>query len=386
VNSVVKTKLHTDQEQREALLSAMLLFSEVCNRVSVLAFEKGKLKNKTRLQKAVYHQVKEEIPEAGSQIIIRSISKVATSYQVSTPAQERANKRREKKGLKLIEFKPNFFKATSSIDYDLRMMSFLPNGRISLWTPEGRIQIEYTVPRYFQQRLADGKPAMAQLILKNGTFWLHLSVKEQCEELKAPSDFLGVDQGQVYIASDSDGKQYEGATLKKKSERYKERRESLRQSIDEKKTRSKERAWNKFSKKESRFRADVNHRISKEIVQKAKNSNSCIVLENLQDFFHDIRVRRENRFQRRSWGFAQLLSFIQYKAERHGVEVRLVNPAYTSQECSACGNIDSKSRKDQATFVCTKCRHSENADINAAKVIRNRGICQLSHSSAANAA
>ena len=362
MNSIVKVKLYTEQEQREALLNTMLLFSKVCNRVSQLSFEQGKIKNKTKLQQAVYHQVKAEIPEVASQVIIRAISKVATSYQVSVPSQKKANERRKRNGWKPIEEKPNFFKSTSAVDF------------------------EYNVPLYFRKRLAEGKPAMAQLVLHGNSFWLHLVVEEKTEEPKAPSDFLGIDQGMVFLASDSDGKQYEGATLKNKSENYRKRRESLRSSLDKKKTRSKKRAWKRLSRKESRFRADVNHRISKEIVCKAKSSNSCVVLENLQDFFDDVRVKRENRFHRRSWAFAQLLLFIQYKATREGVEVRLINPAYTSQECSACGNIDSKNRKDQSTFVCRKCGHSQNADFNAAKVIRNRGICQLSHSSAAYAA
>lgn len=48
-----------------------------------------------------------------------------------------------------------------------------------------------------------------------------------------------------------------------------------------------------------------------------------------------------------------------------------VNPAYTSQTCSVCGNIDKKSRNHRM-FLCTNCHHSDNADINAAKNIKNR--------------
>ena len=48
-----------------------------------------------------------------------------------------------------------------------------------------------------------------------------------------------------------------------------------------------------------------------------------------------------------------------------------VNPAYTSQTCSVCGNIDKKSRNHRM-FLCTKCHHTDDADINAAKNIKNR--------------
>jgi transposase len=49
--------------------------------------------------------------------------------------------------------------------------------------------------------------------------------------------------------------------------------------------------------------------------------------------------------------------------------VEEVNPAFSSQRCSACGHVDAKSRESQARFVCTACRFSCNADVNAARNI-----------------
>ena len=42
---------------------------------------------------------------------------------------------------------------------------------------------------------------------------------------------------------------------------------------------------------------------------------------------------------------------------------------FTSQTCSSCGAVDAKSRRNQATFVCTSYGRKENADINAASNI-----------------
>ena len=58
---------------------------------------------------------------------------------------------------------------------------------------------------------------------------------------------------------------------------------------------------------------------------------------------------------------------IQQKAERYGRELRLVNPAFTSQRCSCCGHTEKANRKTQAEFKCLSCGHAENADVNAAK-------------------
>ena len=49
--------------------------------------------------------------------------------------------------------------------------------------------------------------------------------------------------------------------------------------------------------------------------------------------------------------------------------VEKIQPAFTSQRCSACGHVDRKSRESQAHFRCTACGYAGNADVNAAKNI-----------------
>jgi putative transposase len=46
--------------------------------------------------------------------------------------------------------------------------------------------------------------------------------------------------------------------------------------------------------------------------------------------------------------------------------VEKVKPHYTSQRCSACGQVDRDSRESQAVFRCTACGYAHNADVNAA--------------------
>jgi putative transposase len=49
--------------------------------------------------------------------------------------------------------------------------------------------------------------------------------------------------------------------------------------------------------------------------------------------------------------------------------VEKISPAFTSQRCSACGQVDGKSRESQAVFRCTACGFACNADVNAARNI-----------------
>lgn len=65
-------------------------------------------------------------------------------------------------------------------------------------------------------------------------------------------------------------------------------------------------------------------------------------------------------------GWGALEAFLAYKLEERGGALVKVNPAYTSQECSACRTVDARSRKNQAQFECVQCGFSINADHNAA--------------------
>ena len=59
------------------------------------------------------------------------------------------------------------------------------------------------------------------------------------------------------------------------------------------------------------------------------------------------------------WGTLELC--LNYK-----MEVRKVNPAYTSQTCHQCGHVAKANRPSQSEFKCLSCGHSDDADINAA--------------------
>ena len=67
---------------------------------------------------------------------------------------------------------------------------------------------------------------------------------------------------------------------------------------------------------------------------------------------------------RSGWGL--LVRRLDQKAPKR---VERINPAFTSQRCSACGHIAAESRKSQALFACVACNFVLNADVNAARNI-----------------
>ena len=52
----------------------------------------------------------------------------------------------------------------------------------------------------------------------------------------------------------------------------------------------------------------------------------------------------------------------------------LILKALSAQECADCSHIHPDNRKSQELFICESCGHTDNADQNAAKVIKNRAI------------
>lgn len=66
----------------------------------------------------------------------------------------------------------------------------------------------------------------------------------------------------------------------------------------------------------------------------------------------------------KGWGF-----FAQRLEQKALGRVEYVPAAYTSQRCSVCGHVAAENRESQAVFRCVACRHTDNADLNAAKNI-----------------
>jgi transposase len=67
---------------------------------------------------------------------------------------------------------------------------------------------------------------------------------------------------------------------------------------------------------------------------------------------------------RSGWG-----ALVRRLEEKAPGRVEKIRPAFTSQRCSACGQVDPKSRESQACFRCTACGYACHADVNAARNI-----------------
>lgn len=121
-------------------------------------------------------------------------------------------------------------------------------------------------------------------------------------------------------------------------------------------------AVKRIKDKESRIVRDINHKISRAIIDLAKQNASEIRLEDLKGI-RKTKSRKSFKGTLNSWAFYQLGEMLEYKAQLAGVKIFKINPAYTSKSCSRCGEIGERNGKQ---FKCHSCGHVEHADANAA--------------------
>ena len=344
---IAQVKLQPTTEQAELLKHTLVRVNAAANFVSDTAWHQQRFRQYD-LHKLVYYAVRENFG-LSAQVAVRLIAKVADAYKL-----DRKTKR---------TFKPH-----GSIAYDGRILTWKMSKRIvSLWVLGGRIELPF-VAGARQHELLETRQGEADLVYRDGQFYIFQTCEVDAPEPSDIDGFLGVDLGVASIAVDSDGAVFQGKTVK--NVRYRHRQ--LRTKLQAKGTKSTRRRLKKLSGKERKFATWTNHNISKSIVAKAKDTGRGIALEELGGIRDRITARRPQRAALPSWSFFQLRSFIEYKAKLNGVPVVAVDPRNTSRTCPSCGHIDKANRKTQESFLCVLCGHAGLADHIAARNISSR--------------
>lgn len=344
-----KIKLQPSPVQHNMLLKTLETANAACNYASEQAWNE-KTFRQYNLHQIVYRDIREKF-DLTAQMTVRAIAKVAHSYRINRNGQRN-------------------FRLCGAFPYDSRILSFkLAEKTVSIWTLAGRQRIPYLGGER-QHKLLEGKRGEADLCYVEGNFYLFVSCEVETPKPEDVSDFLGIDLGIVNIASDSDGDAFSGEHVEKTRRKFVHRRRNLQR----KNTRASKRKLRKIRHKQSRYQMNVNHQISKAIVQKAKRTGRGIALEILKGITRRVRVTRKQRARLHNWSFGQLASFILYKSKLVGIPVEFVDPRYTSQTCSVCGCIDKRNRPNQTDFSCVSCGFSAPADTNAAVNIAVRAV------------
>ena len=127
-------------------------------------------------------------------------------------------------------------------------------------------------------------------------------------------------------------------------------------------------AIRKSRNKEQRILRDIDHKISREIINFAIDNQIAVIrMERLTNIRATARTSRKNEKNLHTWSFYRLAHYIEYKAALADIQVEYVNPAYTSQICPVCGK---KNHAKDRKYVCS-CGFRGHRDIVGAVNIRN---------------
>jgi putative transposase len=357
-------KINPTPKQVAKIEATLRAFADACNYINEVV--EPKITHNVTIQNQVYGEVRERFGLA-SNLAIRAINRVSANRKTA----KRMNK-------PVRKFLP------TSADYDARIFSFREKDwSVSLTLVGGRERFLVDVGSYQKGKLSGFTPTSATLVKhQNGTYSVNIQVKNDAPNIQKSQGVIGVDLGRRDVAVTSEGESFSGQQITESRDKYSRVRASLQKKASEGTRSTRRRArqiLQRLSGRERRFQSWVNHKISKHIVGKAKQSEFSIAIEDLTGIREGTNEQPRNKTERRrsnSWAFYQLRMFLDYKALGAGVEVIKVNPAYTSQTCHKCLHIHpvkGKSYRSGKTFSCGYCHWKGDADFNGANVIRLLG-------------
>lgn len=358
-------KINPTPEQVAKIEATLQAFADACNYINEVV--EPKITHNVTIQNQVYGKVRERFGLA-SNLAIRAINRVSSNRKTA--------KRRNQPVRKFLP---------TSADYDARIFSLREKDwSVSLTLFGGRERFFVDVGSYQKGKLSGFTPTSATLVKhQNGTYSVNIQVKNDAPNPQKSQGVIGVDLGRRDVAFSSDGESFSGEQITRVRDRYSRVRASLQKKAAEGTRSTRRRArrcLKRLSGRERRFQSWVNHNVSKHIVGRAKDKKVSIAIEDLTGIRERTNQQPRNKIERRrsnSWAFYQLRTFLFYKAPSSGVEIVLVNPAYTSQTCHNCLHVHpekGKSYRNGKTFNCGHCQWKGDADFNGANVIKLLGL------------
>jgi len=237
-----------------------------------------------------------------------------------------------------------------------------------------RVYVPVYVPKRYYKWIYNSKHGRLYFKYEREDIYAYLSVQVEEKPQYEPKIWFGVDLGYYNIAvvGDTKGREilrFDGDAIN----RYKEKIEkeiARRQRRQMKKFNNNKR---EYGHKYRNYSSYVNHKISKEIIRKAKEMQAGIVIERIKGL--KIKEKRKGKTIRkilRRWNYKDLIEKIKYKARLEGVPVIEASPKNTSKTCSNCGFINKKLRNERI-FECPNCGLKIDRDLNASINLARKG-------------
>lgn len=347
----IKIKLvHQNRDKKQKLLMIFDALESISK--SYLPIRLEELKSKIyKPSKEHYAYYRNKYPDINSGVVsshIRQLDSIIRSYIVWC-----------KKRHKLVTF-PENVKINIPLRNDMFHFEYNKTSKnFNAWLKFLRIYFPINLCKYHIEVLKNMESISDSSIMKDqkGNLCLRLCFETKDIPVKSKKS-LGIDLGIAQPIACSDGKFFgSGDYIRHKKLELSKHRAAQASKSEE------------ITAKQSRWTNDLNHKLSRQLVDYCSlHKIGVLSMEDLKGSHLSNR-----KFRRYNWAFKDLINKVKYKAECAGLKVISVDPRYTSQTCSSCGQKSGDNRVSQSLFLCSHCGLKANADINAAK-----NICHLS--------
>ncbi|NEQ15606.1 MAG: transposase, partial [Moorea sp. SIO3E2] len=213
-----------------------------------------------------------------------------------------------------------------------------------------------------------------RIVQRADGYYVQFCIKiDNSERLEATGYTIGIDVGLKEFYTDSDGYSEPNPRFYRKGEK---RLKFYQRRVSRKKKGS-------ANRKKAINRLGRQHlKISRQREEHAKRIARCVIRSNDLVAYEDLRVKNlvKNHCLAKSIndaGWYKFREWLEYFGTKFGRVTVAVNPAYTSQNCSACGEVVKKSLSTR-THVC-KCGCELDRDHNAAINILTRALSTVGH-------
>lgn len=390
LTKTIKLRIYVTPEQEMLFRQMTEQYRQACNFVSQYIFDNQFNMAYQSLNKKLYSDLR-KLFGLKSQLAQSSIKTAISRYKTikqqlfQNPYRykdENGNWQRITKTLEWL-WKPVFFRRPQADLVRNRDYSFVDDGQVlSINTLGKRTKCTFEGEHFSEYLDGSYDLGTAKLVELKGLWYLHLPVTKIVEDFQNEyvRHVVGIDRGLRFltVSYDEQGKTefVSGRKIATKRHKFQE----VRKQLQSKGTKAAKRRLKAISGRENRWMSDMNHQISKTLVQKY-GKDTLFVLEDLTGVSfeeNNLSQNAKRNYDLRSWAFYQLEQFLTYKAHENRSEVLKVSARYTSQRCPKCGTIHKGSRDHHKHLYSCQCGYKSNDDRIGAMNIQLLGTMWIS--------
>ena len=390
LTKTIKLRIHVSPEQEILFCQMTEQYRQACNFVSQYIFDNQFNLSYQNLNKELYNDLRGQFG-LKSQLAQSSIKTAIARYTtVKEQLFQNPSKYKDENGhlksiTKTLEWlwKPVCFNRPQADLVRNRDYSFVDDGQtLSINTLGKRTKCTFESEHFAEYLNGSWSLGTAKLVKLKGLWYLHIPVTKAVEDFKKENvcHVVGIDRGLRFltVSYDEQGKTefVSGKKIATKRHKFQE----VRRQLQSKGTKSAKRRLKAISGRENRWMSDVNHQISKTLVEKY-GEDTLFVLEDLTGVsFEERNLSRtaKQNYDLRSWSFYQFEQFLTYKAHENCSEVLKVSAKYTSQRCPKCGTIHKENRNYHKHLYRCQCGYKSNDDRIGAMNIQLLGTMWIS--------